>query len=182
MDKRYIDFLKKYKANLKKHSEDRYLLEHLIGTYNLLKYWGMRKNVCVAGLFHSVYGNEYFTDKVLDIKDRRLIIDLIGEEAELLVYYFNISDREKTLDNFKKDKAEIIERESNQPYTITQKQFLDLVIIIFANALEQMPQVNVLSKYDAKYLVDLYKKCKPYINKAAKSSYQNYLKGCPIYI
>ena len=34
--------------------------EHLIGTHDLLDQWQNSENVCLAGLFHSVYGTKTF--------------------------------------------------------------------------------------------------------------------------
>ena len=41
------------------HSE-RTLLDHLSGTCRLLESWSCPHTVCVAGLFHSVYGTSSF--------------------------------------------------------------------------------------------------------------------------
>jgi Rps23 Pro-64 3,4-dihydroxylase Tpa1-like proline 4-hydroxylase len=67
--------------------------QHLLNVYNKLKKWNCNENICYAGLFHSIYGNEIFNVQIE--KDREVIKDLIGIEAETLVYDFN-KDRFKT--------------------------------------------------------------------------------------
>jgi len=60
--------------------------DHLVGVYNILKKTNHDENVCFAGLFHSIYGNDIFnfqTDK-----------NIIGKEAEELVWIFNNTPRE----------------------------------------------------------------------------------------
>ena len=80
-----IEFLKKIGSDTERHINQT-LLEHLIGVYDLLKKWGAPKYIQDAGLFHSVYGTTYFKPKI--IKDRDVVRELIGEEAEELVYLF----------------------------------------------------------------------------------------------
>lgn len=63
------------------------LLDHLVGTYDLLLDWGAPDATCVAGLFHSVYGTPRFKQVLTD--DRELIKDAIGPEAESLVWKFS---------------------------------------------------------------------------------------------
>jgi len=63
------------------------LFQHLINVYNKLRKWRLEEDLCYAGLFHSVYGNEYFTHKVET--DRSVIKNLIGSKAESLVYQYN---------------------------------------------------------------------------------------------
>ena len=80
-----IEFLKKIGSDTVSH-ENQTLLEHLIAVYDLLKKWGAPKYIQDAGLFHSVYGTTYFKPKI--IKDRDVVRESIGEEAEELVYLF----------------------------------------------------------------------------------------------
>jgi hypothetical protein len=61
--------------------------QHLVGVYDKLRYWQCNEDICFAGLFHSIYGNEIF--KTVIEKDRNTIKDLIGNKAENLVYLFN---------------------------------------------------------------------------------------------
>tara|TARA_R100000329_G_C7597485_1_gene211889 strand:- start:416 stop:1300 length:885 start_codon:yes stop_codon:yes gene_type:complete len=68
-------------------SYDKNLFQHLINVYNKLRKWGCEEDLCYAGLFHSVYGNETWTHKVET--DRSIIKNLIGPEAESIVYQYN---------------------------------------------------------------------------------------------
>ena len=63
------------------------LFQHLVNVYNKLREWRCEEDVCYAGLFHSIYGNEHFKEQIE--KDRIVIKNLIGEKAENLVYLYN---------------------------------------------------------------------------------------------
>lgn len=59
-------------------------LSHLIGTRRVLAEWGSRPALCDAGLFHSVYGTEYFQPEHPATQDR--IRAVVGDEAERLAW------------------------------------------------------------------------------------------------
>ena len=69
----------------------RTLYEHLIGTWKLLKEWGCSRDICNAGLFHSIYGTQVYLPSTIPIKNRKVVQNLIGEKAENLVYLFHIT-------------------------------------------------------------------------------------------
>src|SRR5262245_7576136 len=70
------------------------LLSHLLGTDVILEHWGAPSHVCRAGLFHAVYGTHSFHDSPLSPTDdsRSRIRDVIGPEAEDVVYCYSILD------------------------------------------------------------------------------------------
>ena len=80
-----IDFLKQLGCEECLHGADT-LLHHLIGTHDLLKQWGAEEYIQDAGLYHSVYGTEYFQPN-LNIT-REQVREIIGTEAERLVDLF----------------------------------------------------------------------------------------------
>ena len=82
-----IDFLKSIGCDKTEHS-GRTLLEHLVGTYKILDEGFAPLHVCDAGLFHSVYGTAYFKPKTISLDNRDIVKDIIGEEAENLVFMF----------------------------------------------------------------------------------------------
>ncbi len=70
-------------------------LSHLVGTRRLLASWGERPALCDAGLFHSVYGTEYFEpDRVAERDD---VVAIIGAEAERIAWLW-CAIRRDTLD------------------------------------------------------------------------------------
>ncbi len=83
-------FLISLDANKTPHS-GRTLYEHLKGVHDLLRDWDNEDHVCLAGLFHSIYGTNTF--KHQSMSDRGALIRMIGVRAELLVHYFATKDR-----------------------------------------------------------------------------------------
>ncbi len=88
--KKCVDFLFKKNCHNMLHSNSNFL-NHLIGTFNVLKKWHQSEDVCFAGLLHNVYGNKYFNPN-LNVS-REEIQDLIGKKAEELVFKFTNIDR-----------------------------------------------------------------------------------------
>lgn len=85
-------YLEALQAHRVPHSA-RSLLEHLVGTHDILHSWNCAVPVCRAGMFHSIYGTNAFGFQRLDMQDRDLVIRMVGEEAEHLIYLFCVSDR-----------------------------------------------------------------------------------------
>jgi hypothetical protein len=65
-------------------SED--FVSHCLGVYNILKEMQAPLHICLSGLYHSIYGTEYFKNN--SCPSRENIVDIIGEEAENLVHTF----------------------------------------------------------------------------------------------
>ena len=72
------------------------LLEHLIRVTHRLAEWGAPPEVQVAGLCHAMYGTDGFAPSLLDLADRAVLVELIGERAEALVYLYAGCDRAAT--------------------------------------------------------------------------------------
>jgi len=88
----YVEYLKGLGTDKLSHS-GRSLLDHLIGVSNLLKENGRDEVDQAAGLFHSIYGTEYYKhSEKLEIT-RPEIINLIGPDAEFLVWLFCKTER-----------------------------------------------------------------------------------------
>lgn len=130
-----VKFLENHGAAHRAHSGRR-LLDHLKGTYRVLKRWGCADDVCAAGLFHSIYGTSTFGDACLEVDHRAAVRDAIGHDAELLVYLFSLADRPRGL-LMAPSALTIRSRISGTEYSITRRQATDLVTIECANLSEQ---------------------------------------------
>jgi hypothetical protein len=91
-------------ANTVRHS-GRTLYTHLCGTHDLLRSWDNDNDVCLAGLFHSIYGTRVFLRRVWSIENRDTIRDLIGPKAEGLAYLFCVLNRPRALIDIKRGGA-----------------------------------------------------------------------------
>ena len=70
--------------------------DHLREVWAMLCNWEQPRATCRLGLFHSAYSNSFVSMNCFDpATDRRRVADLIGEEAETLVYKFCSIDRQQ---------------------------------------------------------------------------------------
>ncbi|MGF6575133.1 hypothetical protein ABH945_007262 [Paraburkholderia sp. GAS333] len=69
------------------------LTSHLIETGRWIAKWGGPHALVAAAAFHSIYGTEEFREKAVSLERRPEIQEIIGEDAEALVYLFCLADR-----------------------------------------------------------------------------------------
>lgn len=108
----YVNFLYSKNCHNIKHSHSNFF-NHSIGTFNILKKWKQSEDLCVAGMFHNIYGNKYFNPN-LNVS-REEITKLIGKTAENLVFKYTNYDRDK----------------------INESDDSELIILNLANSLDQ---------------------------------------------
>ena len=122
-----VEFLLEKTGNLLHGNKT--FFEHLYNTMTILEGKKQSKNVCAAGLFHSIYGTEFYQFNEPTIT-RSIIKKLIGEYAESLVYEFcNLTNRlDVLLGNLNNYKESFLK---------------DLLMIEMANLIEQ----NASGKY-----------------------------------
>jgi len=113
-----LGYLQRLGTNTMAHS-NRNLMTHLRGVYSLLREWGNPSAVCLAGLFHSIYGTTFFTKTTVQLTQRQEIRDRIGVEAENLVYLFCACDRphlvsQMTIDHQLEEEEEEEEEKNSQ--------------------------------------------------------------------
>ena len=113
--------------------------EHLIGTYDLLDQWQNSSAVCLAGLFHSVYGTKTFSSAALSTESRDAVRSLIGEEAEALVFVFGLSDRKHLLLENGSPPYRWVNYRTGEQTEIDEQSLNRLVEMEVANFLEQLP-------------------------------------------
>ena len=113
--------------------------EHLIGTHDLLDEWQNPKHVCLAGLFHSVYGTKSFLPAALSTASRDEVRSLIGEEAEALVFVFGMSDRKRLLLENQSPPYRWVDHRTGEQTQIDEQFLNSLVEMEVANFIEQLP-------------------------------------------
>jgi hypothetical protein len=101
--------------------------------------WGNPEHVCLAGLFHSIYGTRTFQTAVLGPEARGYVRGIIGERAESLVHIFARSDRQRLLLENRTAPFSWIDHRSGRETEIPEQVFNELVEIEVANFLEQLP-------------------------------------------
>ena len=124
-------------ANQVEHS-GRTLLHHLLGTYEILHRWGCSQAVCIAGLFHSVYGTEGFSTSLLSESDRPLLQQLLPSDSEELAFLFGATSRGSLYDALRSDGAPRLRlAHSNDWVDVERERLIDLLVMDAANFCEQ---------------------------------------------
>lgn len=73
------------------------LHDHLLRTFQLLHDRGHRREVCLGGGLHAVYGTSLLRHSLLQYSDRALVSERFGAAAEYFAYLFSALDRPRTL-------------------------------------------------------------------------------------
>lgn len=128
-----IVLLRELGADAIPHSS-RSLLDHLIGTYDILNQWHCDSDVCKAGLFHSVFGTPSFPHALVADDYLDTIRDLIGERALLLVRMFSRMDLSSLVGIVAGDK---FADSGVTPVGVPIDDQRALVCLVWANVLEQ---------------------------------------------
>jgi len=102
------------------------LFGHLYNTFFILKNMNASEETCLAGLYHSCYGTERFNLK--DKINKEDVALYIGKDAEELVHYFSLENRDKV----------ILENSMN----LDPIKQLSLVEILYANEIEQRQNIT----------------------------------------
>lgn len=121
------------------------LKDHLVGTHDLLEDWGCIEEVCLAGLFHSIYGTRTFKSVTLATRYRQRLRALIGKHAESLVYIFCMSDRKKLLMGEQSAPFFWTNHLTNERTNLSREDLGNLVEMEAANYVEQLPFGTVKS-------------------------------------
>jgi len=143
------------------------LLSHLKGTKELLSKWGNRESLCNAGLYHSIYGTEGYKNQTSD--DRTKIINIIGEEAEKIVFYFSTCDRDHFYSQIDQPELKIhLNRLSGKIEILSESMVKDLLELTLANELEILMKLPF--PLPKKWKI-LFKRFKNYVSDAGFQEY-----------
>ena len=113
------------------------LERHLHGTERLLREWGNRETVCVAGLYHAVYGTDGIQGCLTGLDTRNAVARVIGVEAESLVYLYGACDRERFHPRIGTPAQHaFVDRFAGCEYPIGDGELRDLCEITVANELD----------------------------------------------
>jgi aspartate beta-hydroxylase len=89
-----IGFLRSAGASEQRHAGGRTLLDHLVGTYEIVRRWGQPEVLQQSALLHSVYGTDVYHEQLLLGSRRDELAEIAGIQAERLAYLFGVTPRE----------------------------------------------------------------------------------------
>lgn len=136
------DYLRKLGARKIRHSGTTFYA-HLLGTAELLTQWDQNDHVIKAGLYHSIYGTEYFKQGLIQVTERNKIVELLGNEAEELVYLFCYLKRASVYTSIEKKAPYSVVLLDDRVVEVSENTLRHLVAMIWANALEQAKRTTL---------------------------------------
>ena len=153
------------------------LLDHLVGTHDLLREWDARLALCNAGLFHSIYGTQNYQNVLVPLTERRVIRHLIGRESETIVYRFAIMDRKHFYRRVGVSRMPIIRNHSTGAVKfLHRKAMADLLMLTMANALEfGFAALKARNEKTNSGVEDLCRRFRPYLPEATRRSIDQYV-------
>jgi hypothetical protein len=137
-----LSILEEAGAGWMPHSR-RSLLEHLLGVRALLEGWRARPALLDAGLFHAVYGTEFFEREPLGPQERDRVRAAIGDEAERLAHLWGALQRRTLADNVGRAEGfTALLRAGGEPVPLSKADLSDLVTLWVADTLEQVDRLG----------------------------------------
>lgn len=173
-----ILFLKSHSANQISHVKGT-LLSHLEGTYELLLQWGSPIQLCLAGLCHAVYGTAGFEIRLLDTSQRSQLRELIGAEAEEIVYFYASCDRPYVYTQIGRRSPVLFrDRFSGDEFVPDGLLFESFLELTFANELEIARADASCVEHTRDTIGELFERCEGLVSRAAFAYFTN-LYGLP---
>lgn len=137
-DDQYVKLLKRFGTDKILNWEKRPLLHHLIATHDLLKSWGACKEVCVGGLFHSIYGTQLLETRAAGFESRDELRRVIGDKAENLAYSFCVMDRWHFYGSLGHSPLVLMDRLQRVPIPVDKDLACYLLDIAVANVVDHL--------------------------------------------
>jgi len=150
------------------------LLEHLRGTYELLRSWGCREELCLGGLCHSVYGTEAFNVQTVPADARERIASVAGAEAEEIAFLFCVAERDSLYGNLERGAPySVVDRTSSAAIVLGDvRQLSDLMTLEVANLLEQLPRLEELPAWWVEERRRIYERAVPLLPAAGVEAFR----------
>ncbi|OUS29768.1 hypothetical protein A9Q99_08030 [Gammaproteobacteria bacterium 45_16_T64] len=142
---------------------------HLRGTYDLLTEWGANTALCEAGLYHAAYSTAGFEGALASHEQRDRVIDIIGEQAEQIVYMYCACDRDVVFSRIGKQQPVFFkDRFTQEEYELSVEQWKQFCELTVANELEISRNSEQFVEQYGGELKELFGRMDRYLSVAAK--------------
>jgi hypothetical protein len=150
------------------------LIAHLEGTRCMLKEWGAAEVLQQAGLYHAAYGTVAFEQNVFELGQRKDVADIIGSDAENIVYHYCACDRERFFAQFGLvEQPLFFDRITAKELVISTDLLGQLCELTAANEIEIALGNPEFIRQHGAGLLDLFNKMAPYLSAAAQRKVQH---------
>ncbi|HEX8164559.1 MAG TPA: hypothetical protein VF601_02085 [Beijerinckiaceae bacterium] len=137
------------------HQEET-LVAHLEHTYRILQRMHCAEHVCLAGLFHGVYGTQALHAENIEALPegrREQVKELIGEDGEELVYTFSVMSYDSLGRSLRSvlrpsGQPDVRDRRTGAPIPLTREKFDDLLRLKLGDVLAHVPSQKAHSQLD----------------------------------
>jgi len=169
-----LEALRVWGADETEHSA-RSLLDHLVGTADLLHAWGHPDALCHVGLFHSVYGTRSFQIQTVPMEHRAEVAALVGPEVERLAFLFCVLDRRGLRETLEGEDAVLRDHATGAPRPVSAAEVWQLLEVEVANLLDQVgPRAEASPKVD-RYMVEFDASVRSRVSAAAAAALEGWL-------
>lgn len=153
---------------------NRTLDQHLRGTEALLRKWGARDAVCIAGLLHAVYGTDTPGPMLAHIDQRRRIAGVTGAEAEQLAYLYGACNRKAFYPRLRIGQLPLFpDRFTGTEYAISEATLADLCEITVANELELLAHRPTFRSARQRSRLRLFHQVESFLSPAARDAFRS---------
>jgi hypothetical protein len=135
---RVVGYLRAAGADDHGHAGGRSLLDHLLGTYEIVRRWDQPVWVQLAALIHSVYGTDVHREQLLPLARRSELVELVGERAERIAYLFCTTPRRPLLAGTYRWSPGAITPKTSEDGTPARADLDAVVLVHMANLAEQV--------------------------------------------
>ncbi|WP_328873111.1 hypothetical protein OHT76_25080 [Streptomyces sp. NBC_00287] len=112
------------------------LLAHLERVHDRLALWGARPTLQLAGLCHASYGTDGFPGALLSLDGREELAEVIGPDAESIVYFYASCDRQASYPSFADTAPTFRDRFTGRTYAPDLHLRRDFAELTVANELD----------------------------------------------
>ena len=144
------------------------LYAHLGRVAQTLADWGAGEDVRLAGLCHATYGTDGFDQSLLPVEERKTLREVIGAQAEALVYLYAACDRRAVYPRLTGQTAtEFTDRFARTLTTVEEPQLRAFLEITAANELDVLARQPVMLAQYGPSLLALFSRNRELLSKPA---------------
>ena len=154
------------------------LASHLRRTEALLRRFGSRDALCLAGLYHAVYGTDGIRGCLADLRERDSIASIIGREAERIVYAYCACARALFHPRIGTPAQQrFADRFTGTEYPISEQALRDFCELTLANELELATSSAAFRAAYGAELAGFFERMRDLVSRAAFAAYRATLGG-----
>ncbi|MFJ5807440.1 DUF6817 domain-containing protein [Streptomyces sp. NPDC093093] len=155
------------------------LIAHLQRIQGQLAVWGARPALQLAGLCHAFYGTDGFPTALMSPDSRTELAEVIGAEAEAIVYQYAACDREATYPTLADVDGAFRNRFTGRLHTPQPQLRRDFAELSAANELDLARIDSVFREKWGAELLALFTRLQPLLSQPAWSDCHTVLAAAP---